>query len=153
LWRCVSGRILSPPPSAAELAAVAPGRSSEGPRRWARIARSRVARRAPARRDRRGIIDDQPFLLGPTADKVIGFFAGLIAPVVGLVSTAVTMLVWAGTGGDYEARVRRLHARSVAAWSVLGSLVAIVLVVTFFMALIAAAAHNPLPTSSAPPLP
>jgi hypothetical protein len=52
----------------------------------------------------------------------------MVAPVVGVVSTTAMMFVWAGNGDGHETRERRRHARSVATWSGLGSLVTVVLV-------------------------
>jgi hypothetical protein len=109
----------------------------------------------PARLDRKGIIDDQPFLVGPYADKIIGFFVGAFAPFLGVLTTGIAMLVWAAAaaGGEGEAARRRRHAVSVAGWAALGTVVMLILVLTIFLALVGAAVYNPSLTPSAPPLP
>jgi hypothetical protein len=107
----------------------------------------------PARLDRKGIIDDQPFLVGPYADKIIGFFVGAFAPFLGVLTTGVAMLVWAAAGGEGETACRRRHAVSVAGWAALGTVVMLILVLTIFLALVGAAVYNPSLTPSAPPLP
>lgn len=107
----------------------------------------------PARLDRRGIIDDRPSLVGPNADKVIGFFVGVFAPVLGVLTMAVAMYLWAAAGGEDGAIRRRRHAASVTTWSGAGTLVILVLVLTILLALVGAAVYNPQLTPSAPPLP
>jgi uncharacterized membrane protein YidH (DUF202 family) len=108
---------------------------------------------APAGLDRKGIIDDRPFLVGPYADKVIGFLVGAFAPFLGVVTTAVAMLVWAASGGEEEATRRRRHAVSVTSWAGLGTVVMLVLVFTIFLALVGAAIFDPSLSPSAPPQP
>lgn len=107
----------------------------------------------PARLDRRGVIDDRPSLVGPNADKVIGFFVGVFAPVLGVLTTAVAMFFWARAGGDDGATRRRRHAESVTMWSGAGTVVILVLMLTILFALVGAAVFNPQLTPSAPPLP
>jgi uncharacterized membrane protein YidH (DUF202 family) len=83
----------------------------------------------------------------------MGFAVGMFAPVIGVVTTTIAMVLWARTDDEYEGGRRRRHAISVAIWSVFGSLLTIVLVGTLISALITAAAHNIAPTDSALPLP
>jgi hypothetical protein len=76
--------------------------------------------------------------------------AGVIAPAVGVLSTTAAMYLWTRTDDADEAYERRRHARSVVKWSVAGSVAALIFLVTILMALVAAAAHNPLPTPTLP---
>jgi len=83
----------------------------------------------------------------------MGFFVGMFAPILGVVTTTIAMVLWSRTDDEYEGGRRRRHALSVAIWSVFGSLLTIVLVGALLGALIAAAAHNPVASNSASPLP
>lgn len=76
--------------------------------------------------------------------------AGVIAPIVGILSTTVAMYLWARTDDADETYERRRHARSVVKWSVVGSVAALIFMLVTLMALVAAAAHHPLPTSTPP---
>jgi hypothetical protein len=71
----------------------------------------------------------QPFIVGPAADKLLGFLAGVFANVVGWIATIVVMYVWAGSEPTPEVADRRRHAASVSAWSGLGCLLPVILVV------------------------
>jgi hypothetical protein len=89
--------------------------------------------------------------VGPIADKIIGFFAGIFIPVFAIFPTAVTMFLWSRTRDKDESYRRRRHALSVTVWCAVGSLAMVALVATILVALIAAAEHNILPTPSLTP--
>ena len=74
----------------------------------------------------------------------------MIAPFVGVLSTTVAMYLWARTDDAEETYERRRHARSVVKWSFGGSVAALIFLTTILLAVIAAAAHNPLPTPTLP---
>ena len=63
----------------------------------------------------------QPFIVGPTADKILGFLAAFFVPVVGLIGTIVVMFVWADRDPIPEVAKRRKHAISVSVWSGVGA--------------------------------
>jgi ABC-type Fe3+ transport system permease subunit len=103
--------------------------------------------------DRRGIIDRRPSIVGPIADRIIGFFVGIFLPVVGVIPTAAAMFAWSRTSDELETHRRFRHALSVTMWSGVGSFVIVVLVATIMLALISAAAHLSGASPSASPLP
>jgi hypothetical protein len=108
-------------------------------------------RRRPGSFRSEDIIDKRPSIVGPTADRIIGFFAGIFIPVFAIFPTAVTMFLWSRTRDKDESYRRRRHALSVTFWCIVGSLVMVALVSTILVALIAAAEHNILPTPSLTP--
>ena len=67
-------------------------------------------------------MDRQPFIVGRTADKVLGFCAGALTQLIGIVVTVVVMFMWAGSEPTPEVQERRDHARSVSIWSGVGCL-------------------------------
>lgn len=78
-----------------------------------------------------------PFIIGPMADKIIGFIAGMFGQILGIIATIVVMFLWAGNGSpDAEIETRREHAKQVSLWSAAGciipSLLALVLFAGFF---------------------
>ncbi len=107
----------------------------------------------PAPPDRKAAIDDQPSLVGPNVDKAVGFFVGVFAPVLGVLTTAAAMFVWAAGGDEDGAIRRRRHAASVTMWSGIGTLVMVAVVLTIIFALLGAAVISPPSTATAPPLP
>jgi len=95
----------------------------------------------------------RPSLVGPNADKVIGFFVASSLP-----SLACSRRLSRCTSGRRPAAKdgatrRRRHAASVTTWSGAGTLVILVLVLTILLALVGAAVYNPQLTPSAPLLP
>jgi hypothetical protein len=79
-------------------------------------------------------VDRRPYIVGPTADKVLGFLTGFFGLIPGwIVAVAVTFL-WAGSDPGPDVAERRRHASSVSMWSGLGFLVAIVLAVVLILA-------------------
>lgn len=85
----------------------------------------------------------QPFIVGPTADKVLGFLVGLFAQVLGLIATIVVMFVWAGSEPLPDTQERRAHARSVSIWSGVGCLVPVILLILGFLVLGAVVVSGP----------
>jgi hypothetical protein len=69
----------------------------------------------------------QPFIVGPTFDKVAGFLAGFFANALGLIGTIVVMFIWAGSDARPDVPERRDHARSVSIWSGVGCLAPLLL--------------------------
>ena len=80
----------------------------------------------------------QSFIVGPTADKVLGFLAGAFAQLVGVVVTVVVMFMWAGSEPTPEVQERRDHARSVSIWSGVGCLLPLLFILLAGGALLAA---------------
>lgn len=64
----------------------------------------------------------QPFIVGPTVDKILGFLAGFVAQILGVIGTIVVMYVWAGSDPTPDTQERREHAKSVSIWSGVGCL-------------------------------
>jgi hypothetical protein len=81
-------------------------------------------------------MDRQPFIVGPAADCVLGFFAGFFGTVLGLLATIVVMFLWAGSEPGIDVAERRRHAWFVSAWSGVGCVAPIVLVILVFSAVI-----------------
>jgi uncharacterized membrane protein YhaH (DUF805 family) len=84
----------------------------------------------------------QPFIVGPTADKVLGFLAGVLAQVLGVLATVVVMFLWAGSEPTPEVQERRTHAAEVSGWSGVGCLIPVILFVLAFLALGASVLHG-----------
>jgi TRAP-type C4-dicarboxylate transport system permease large subunit len=70
----------------------------------------------------------EPFIVGPTADKLLGFLAGIFGNVMGFFGTIVVMYLWAGSQPAPDVQERRQHAQSVSIWSAVGCLLPIVLI-------------------------
>ncbi len=75
----------------------------------------------------------QPFIVGPTVDKLLGFLAGVFANVLGWIATIVVMYSWAGNDPTQEVAERRGHAASVSVWAGVGCLLPLILLVGFFL--------------------
>ncbi len=95
----------------------------------------------------------QPFIVGPTVDKVLGFLAGLVAQVVGVIATVVVMFVWAGSQPTQEVAERREHAKSVSIWSGIGCLLPFFFLLISLVVFAAAATSGPHVFDSPPELP
>jgi hypothetical protein len=73
----------------------------------------------------------QPFIVGPSADSVLGLVVGFFGSVLGLIATIVVMYVWAGSDPGFDTNDRRRHAARVSVWAGVGCVVPIILVVAF----------------------
>jgi hypothetical protein len=74
-------------------------------------------------------VNRQPFIVGATADKVVGFFAGLFGSVMGVIAAIVVMFLWAGSGPGPDVDDRRHHATSVSIWSAVGCALPVIVVI------------------------
>lgn len=55
-----------------------------------------------------------PWIVGPTADSVIGFIAGFFGNVFGFIGAVIVMFLWADNAREAEDHLaRRAHARAV----------------------------------------
>ncbi len=85
--------------------------------------------------------------------RSMAFLVGMFAPVLGVLTTAVALFVWAAAGDEDGAIRRRRYAASVTTGPGAGTVVRLVLVFTIFFVLAGAAVFNPSLTPSVPPLP
>jgi low affinity Fe/Cu permease len=92
----------------------------------------------------------QPFILGPTADKVLGFLAGMFGQLIGVVATIVVMFVWAGSDPLPDTQIRRDHATAVSIWSGMGCLLPAVLLAILAIFLFAQIRSPALPPDMTP---
>jgi hypothetical protein len=84
----------------------------------------------------------QPFIVGVMADKVLGFLAGMVANVLGVVATVVVMFMWAGSDPTPEVDARRQHAQSVSIWSGIGCFLPAILILAVLFLGVVMVAHG-----------
>jgi membrane associated rhomboid family serine protease len=89
-------------------------------------------------------VNRDPFIVGPRADKFLGFLVGAAGSIFGWAAAIVVMFMWVGSDREPDFRVRRRHATSVSRWSGVGCAIpAMAFVVVFFVLLFVLAIANP----------
>jgi hypothetical protein len=87
-------------------------------------------------------VNRQPFIVGATADKVLGLLAGMIGFALGVIATIVVMFLWAGSDPAPEVEERRRHATSVSIWSGVGCALPAILVLVLILGVVAVGTHS-----------
>jgi TRAP-type C4-dicarboxylate transport system permease large subunit len=89
-------------------------------------------------------VNRQPFIVGVDADKILGFLAGFVGSMMGLIATIVVMFLWAGSDPLPDTEARRRHATSVSIWSGIGCALPLLLVFVaiVLMVLVFAGGHS-----------
>jgi uncharacterized membrane protein YidH (DUF202 family) len=71
----------------------------------------------------------KPFIVGRTADKVLGFFIGVFGLIVGVLATIAVAYLWAGSSPDSETQARRAHAAAISISAAIGCVTFILVIV------------------------
>lgn len=75
-----------------------------------------------------------PWIVGPAADRVLGFLVGLFANVLGFVGAVVVMFLWADNARDVQEHdERRAQARAVSTAAGIGCLLPFLLGLFFVL--------------------
>ena len=72
------------------------------------------------------------FIVGFGVDEILGFLAGLLGSVMGVMATVVVMFLWAGSDPLPDTEARRSHAASVSVWSAVGCALPVILILLLF---------------------
>ena len=81
-----------------------------------------------------------PWLVGPTADKVLAFLVSLLFSLLAMIGVIVVAWVWAGQAWSPDDRIaRNAHARGVTIWALMGGVVVPLALVILFLVVFAAA--------------
>ncbi len=73
------------------------------------------------------------FVVGESADKMIGFLVGLFGFVFGVAGLMAAMYAWARSGCDEASLERRRHATTVSMWGLAGCLCTVLPIMLFVM--------------------